>query len=276
MSNQQALFGSATQPGLFKRYVTRFDDGEIMRCAFYGLLIGAAMVIGLDIKALYDERAALDPLPTGGTVYVEPVLPPAVRTGTTQAPSVDPRENVTLDGDALRTPMTFELRPGGVLAAEGSIDLGAADRFASEIEARGEYVRTLSLNSPGGSLEDAMAIARLARDKGLSTQVPDGALCASSCPLVMAGGVVRTAGEKAAIGLHQFYAATNAVSAPAQAMSDAQATAARISRYLMEMDVDPTLWLHALDTPPQSLYYLSPDELAKYRLVTSGTPVASR
>lgn len=271
MSNQQALFESTAQPGLFRRYITRFDDGELMRCAFYGLLIGAAMVIGLDIKTFYDERAALAPLPTGGTVYVEPVLrSPA------QAPGIDPRGNVPPDGNALRRPMTFELLPGGVLTAEGSIDPGAAARFASEIEARGEYVTTLSLNSPGGSLEDAMAMARLARHRGLSTQVPDGAICASSCPLVMAGGVVRTAGAKAAIGLHQFYAATNTVSAPARAMSDAQSTAARISRYLMEMDVDPTLWLHALDTPPQSLYYLSADELAKYRLVTSNTPVANR
>ncbi len=34
------------------------------------------------------------------------------------------------------------------------------------------------------------------------------------------------------------------------------------------MGIDPALWLHALDTPPQALYYFSPEELAKYRLVT--------
>ena len=56
-------------------------------------------------------------------------------------------------------------------------------------------------------------------------------------------------------------------------MSDAQATTARISRHLAEMDVDPALWLHALDTPPRALYYFSPAELAKYKLVTS--PVAT-
>ena len=56
-------------------------------------------------------------------------------------------------------------------------------------------------------------------------------------------------------------------------MSDAQATTARISRHLAEMGVDPALWLHALDTPPQALYYFSPEELAKYRLVTA--PVAT-
>ena len=60
---------------------------------------------------------------------------------------------------------------------------------------------------------------------------------------------------------------------PAQAMADAQMTTARISRHLIDMGVDPALWLHALDTPPQALYYFSPEELAKYRLVT--TPVAT-
>lgn len=52
-------------------------------------------------------------------------------------------------------------------------------------------------------------------------------------------------------------------------MADAQATTARISRHLAEMGVDPALWLHALDTPPQALYYLSPKELEDYKLVTS-------
>ena len=54
---------------------------------------------------------------------------------------------------------------------------------------------------------------------------------------------------------------------PAQAMADAQLTTARITRHLVDMGVDPTLWLHALDTPPTALYYLSPAEMASYRLV---------
>ena len=53
-----------------------------------------------------------------------------------------------------------------MLAAEGSIDPGSAARFAAEIEARGEYVKTVSLNSPGGALDDAMAMAKLVREQG--------------------------------------------------------------------------------------------------------------
>jgi len=249
------------------RHLSRLDDGELMRWAFRALLAGAIVVIALDLKALYEEGPAVDELATGGTIYVEPALPPALRPGAAGRQSVDPRDHVIVDADSLRQPMRFELKPDGVLLVEGSIDIGSARRFTAEMEARGEYVKTLALNSPGGSLDDAMAIARLARERRLGTLVEDGALCASSCPLVLAGGATRSVGEKAAIGLHQFYAGGDGPTAPAQAMSDAQATAARIARYLAEMDVDPALWLHALDTPPQSLYYLSREEMERYRLV---------
>lgn len=261
--------GDAVRPrNIVLRYLARFDDGEVIRWAFRGLLVGAIVVLGLDVKALYDSRqtAAGD-----AAVFAEPSLPPVAMPGFA-APGLDPREHVTLDDEALRRPLRFELTGDGVMTVQGSIDVGAATRFAAELEARGEYVKFVSLNSPGGSLDDAMAIARLLRERGIGTEVEDGALCASSCPLVMAGGSERRAGEKAAVGLHQFYvAAGNEPGAPAQAMSDAQATAARIARYLAEMEVDPALWLHALDTPPQALYYLSREELERYRLVTTGS-----
>ena len=54
--------------------------------------------------------------------------------------------------------MRFELLPGGILQAEGSIDVGAAERFAKEVAARGEYVKAVSLNSPGGSVYAGLGI----------------------------------------------------------------------------------------------------------------------
>ena len=59
------------------------------------------------------------------------------------------------------------------------------------------------------------------------------------------------------------------IRAAGEAMSDAQKTTAMITRHLTKMGVDPALWLHALETPPDRLYYLSPDELVTYRLVTA-------
>ncbi|MDP3897770.1 MAG: hypothetical protein Q8Q62_13950 [Mesorhizobium sp.] len=255
------------------RYLARFDDGLVIRWAFFGMLIGTLGVLGMDLYEMSARDAAAIP---AGSAIDEPVLPPAVETATPSAPGRDPREFLTTDEAALKGAMRFALGTGGVLAAEGAIEPGAAERFAAEIAARGEYVKTIALNSPGGSLEDAMAMSRLIRDQGFATEVADGALCASSCPLIMAGGVERRAGARAAIGVHQFYSAGEGPKGPAQAMSDAQATTARITRHLTEMGVDPALWLHALDTPPRALDYVTVEELGEYRLATVSMPVAKQ
>lgn len=280
MSQMQALpitpatlSGTAPRKRSFvMRYFARFDDGEVARWAFRGLLVGAIGVLALDLNELSRENGWWASEAAMPATPADPVLPPVVQTDAPIPPD-DPRRFVTAGNEILGRPMTFTLLGSGVLAAEGSIDPGAAVRFAAEIEARGEYVRTVSLNSPGGALDDAMAMARLVRDRGIATEVADGALCASSCPLLLAGGLTRAVGSKAAVGVHQFYATAETPPAPAQAMADAQMTTARISRHLSGMGIDPALWLHALDTPPQALYYFSPEELAKYRLVT--TPVTT-
>jgi len=72
-------------------------------------------------------------------------------------------------------------------------------------------IKTVVLRSPGGSVRDALAMGHLIRQKQFSTEVVSGRYCASSCPLVFAGGVERRAGEKAAIGVHQVAAIKSAI-----------------------------------------------------------------
>jgi hypothetical protein len=245
----------------------RADDGLLMRGAFFGLLAAAGAFLVLDIKEMSLANAALpghDPMTTDA-----PVLPPALTEGVPQAPPVEPETS----SEVLRQPMRFELQPGGLLKAEGAIDLGAADRFAEEIAARGEYVKAVTLNSPGGSVEDALAMSKLIREKGLDTRVATRALCASSCPLIFAGGVAREAAENAILGVHQVFNAGENRPSPEQAMSEAQRTTARIARHLQDMGIADGLWLHALETPPERLYYLTPAEMAEFKLTT--TPVAT-
>lgn len=245
----------------------RVDDGLLMRGAFFGLLAAAGAFLFVDLREMSLANAALpghDPMTTDA-----PVLPPALTDGVPQAPPVEPESSP----EALRQPMRFELTTGGVLKAHGSIDLGAADRFAEEIAARGEYVKVVSLNSPGGSVDDALAMSKLIREKGLNTQVATRALCASSCPLVFAGGVAREAAENAILGVHQVFNAGQNRPSPEQAMSEAQTTTARIARHLEEMGIGDGLWINALETPPDRLYYLTPEEMTEFKLVTA--PVAT-
>lgn len=249
------------------RWLGDVERREAARAAFQGLVLGSLILLAVDLLEIGAEQGWWgDWNAVTATAVPQPILPPAVRTGA-PLPPADTRRLVTTDEDKLRLPMRFTLE-AGVLKAAGSIEAGTALRFEAELKALGDNVTTVSLDSPGGSLDDALAMARTIRERGLSTTVADGALCASSCPLVFAGGKKRLAGETAVFGLHQFYVATGTSTAPAQAMADAQMTTARIVRYLAEMGVDPALWLHALDTPPRALYYLSPQELSGYGLVT--------
>jgi hypothetical protein len=133
------------------------------------------------------------------------------------------------------------------------------------------------LNSPGGSVTDALAMGRLIREKKFSTEVEAGKYCASSCPLLFAGGVERRAGDKAVIGVHQIAAIASATSGPPRDEMDvAQRISARCQRYLGDMGINLQVWVHAMETPHDKLFVFKPDELKSLNIVTAGaTPVAS-
>jgi hypothetical protein len=130
-------------------------------------------------------------------------------------------------------------------------------------------VKTVVLNSPGGSVIEALAIGRLIRARKFATEIEAGKYCASSCPLVFAGGVERRAGDRATIGVHQVAAIKSAtVGPPHDEMSVAQNISARCQRYLREMGVDLQVWVHAMETPHDRLFVFKPDELKSLALVT--------
>lgn len=169
----------------------------------------------------------------------------------------------------LAAPVSFELGADGRLFASGTIDPGAAARFAAEIAKRGGYVKTVVLHSPGGSVQDSLQIGRLIRERKFNTEVEDGSYCASSCPLIFAGGVERVAGAKAAIGVHQIFAAANIPGLnAADGMNTAQRISAECQRYLREMGVDSQVWVHAMETPKDELFYFRPDESLALNLTT--------
>jgi hypothetical protein len=86
--------------------------------------------------------------------------------------------------------------------------------------------------------------------------------------------VTRSADKDAVVGVHQVFNGGIDRPSPDKAMSSVQATTARVARHLDEMGIGAGLWIHALETPPNQLYYLTPAEMAKYRLTTDATPVA--
>ena len=159
------------------------DDGQILRAAFYLLLAGTLAVIAVDFMEMNAQTArTFDPTRS-------PIPPSVERPGIDQDnPAYNPGTELTSDPELLREPLTIQLEPGGVLRLEGAIQPGAAERLATELADRGEYVERIALNSPGGVVQEALAMGELIRSGGYTTSVAGGALCASSCPLGLAAG----------------------------------------------------------------------------------------
>lgn len=262
---QQTTQKASSEPTKLSDY---FNDAMLMRSAFYCLIGFVGVTLALDYREMLTKDAFEKPVVTPRRA--NPVLPafkPA-----TQVEGEEPEQTIapaiTTSSEVLNSPMTIELGSGGVLRMTGFIDVGTAEVFNKEIEGIDEYVKLIELNSPGGSVFDALAISSKIRDFGWTTKVSNGNLCASSCPLIFAGGKKRIAEENAAIGVHQFFSFNEDTRSPSEAISGTQSTTARITRHLDTMEVDPQLWVHALETPPQQLYYFSQEELKDYKLAT--------
>ena len=165
-----------------------------------------------------------------------------------------------------------ELTTANGIFSPGRIDPGTANLLKALLDQPGERVRTLVVHSPGGSVADAIAMARLLRERKIDTSVPADGYCASACPLFFAGGVQRLAGEGAWIGVHQVYAVPLAGNAKPRdiggSIADIQATIAECQQLLVDMGVKPEVWIKAMKTPPEALYVLTPEELRDFAVVT--------
>ena len=247
----------------FQRWLADRPDDAVLRWLFALALSATLGVLALDFLEL--QGLSLDPsIAPGLTVPAGP--------GDPREPGDERRMSPERRDGRLGARMSFDLLENGRLVAKGTIEPGTADAFAAEVTKRGSYIKTVVLESPGGSVSDALKMGRLIRQKGFATEVEGGRTCASSCPLVFAGGSERRAGPKAAIGVHQVSAwAEKGTPRLAGGMESAQRVSAECQRYLREMGIDLEVWVHAMETPKEKLYFFKPDELVALKLATQNT-----
>ncbi len=244
-------------------------DDRILNWLFAVIVVATVCVVGYDYYQMASGEGEEQAAVTQPSPYADPspsALPsfvPAFRTG-----GGDRRIAYPKPSGKLAEKMSFELLGDGKLYAVGTIFPGTADAFKAEVQKRGSYIKAVVLNSSGGSVTDALAMGRLIRDRKFATAVENGGMCASSCPLVFAGGVERRAGDKATIGVHQAFAPGDVGGDGAAGMAHAQRVSAECQKYLAEMGVDLRLWVHAMETPKEQLYFLKPDELLSLKLAT--------
>jgi hypothetical protein len=256
------------------RWLAGNAEAQVLRWLLRVLLIATVSVLALDLSAM----TGFKPESLWREVTEQPVLPDIAPT-TTEDPATPDRDRRVVparkaDG-ALAKPMTFALGKNGRLIATGTIAPGSADAFASEVNARGEYIKTVVLSSPGGSVGDALEMGRLIRARGFATEVEPNRICVSSCPLVFVGGVKRAAGTGAIIGVHQVFAPDAAEAARHDTMSEAQRVSARCQRYLADMGVDLRMWVHAMETAKDRLFIFSANELRELNIVTPANVAAN-
>lgn len=153
----------------------------------------------------------------------------------------------------------------GVLI-RGAIQPGDGARIAADLRRRGP--ERVALDSPGGSVADALEIGRTIRDIGADTVLDGTALCLSACPYAFAGGVDRTVGADAQVGVHQHAFGESTVLPAFLAVEDIQRGQAEVLRHLTEMGIDPALMVPAMATPADEIYILTREELTDWNLVT--------
>lgn len=159
-------------------------------------------------------------------------------------------------------------REDGAWRLEGTISAEDADRLIPQIDAADPAITELTLQSPGGSVRDALTLGRHLRDRGIATRVLSGEICYSACPYLFAGGATRTAEDGASIGVHQHSFGENTLLPAFTAIEDIQRGQAEVMSYLDDMGLDVRLMRPAMATPADEIYILLPQELRDYNFVT--------
>ncbi len=159
--------------------------------------------------------------------------------------------------------LNFE-RQGDVLILTGAIAVGDFDRFETYLIEEGADYTDIQLNSPGGSVNDALSIGRRLRKDNANTRMDGNDVCLSACPYILAAGVERQIDDDAQVGVHQHFFDVNTVLPAFLAVEDIQRGQGEVMNYLITMGIDPAVMQHALVTPPNEIYILLPDQLLAY------------
>jgi len=159
------------------------------------------------------------------------------------------------------------IEAGKAALLEGAIAAGDTERIVKLIDALSPLPDYVILNSPGGSVSDALELGRYLRRENINTAMRDGDICYSACPYVLAAGPTRDIPDTASVGVHQHYFGASTLLPAFVAVEDIQRGQGEVMRYLDTMGIDPLLMQHALVTPPDEIYVLLPSELQAYGFI---------
>ncbi|MEM9796405.1 MAG: hypothetical protein AAF919_07945 [Pseudomonadota bacterium] len=175
-----------------------------------------------------------------------------------------------VDPDMPRRLLAEEVSVDGVagLQLRGAISPGDGARIVAELERSApDFV---ALDSPGGSVANALEIGQAVRSLSIPTRLRDGAVCFSACPYIFVGGTDRVVAGTARFGVHQHSFGESTILPAFLAVEDVQRGQAEVLDHLQQMGIDLRIMGPALATPSDEIYILNAQELTEWNVVTQG------
>ena len=121
-------------------------------------------------------------------------------------------------------------------------------------------------NSPGGSVIGALEIGRFIARAHANTGVAANGVCVSACVLAWANGSVKSAAPDSRIGVHNVTVSAPTPDQESAASFAANAGDALTAKYLAALGAPASVVGHLVATPPSSVYWLTPDDLAAWNV----------
>lgn len=144
---------------------------------------------------------------------------------------------------------------------EGPIRAGDAEKVRKLFEQSRDPQPYIYLDSPGGDVQEAMAIGKVLRANEAVVSIGK---CASSCVLILAGGVQRRlnfSNKDGGVGLHRLYFSRLSPSVSTEAVTaQRRKVLTEVSEYLRSMNVTQQLLEMMEAIPPESIRYLTEQE----------------
>jgi hypothetical protein len=166
------------------------------------------------------------------------------------------------------------------LTLDGPIETGDPERLAAAIaqaNARGYQLDALRLNSHGGLIWEAMAMAAMVRwVQNMATVVQKDAKCESACfGLFAAGHRKHVDPSDNQIGVHSVYELIRKEGAQVAFLKEAGDTTIQMVRILKTIDVPDSIIAKIVTTPPTGMSYLSVDDLREMGVRVTSHPHTS-
>ncbi|MEO9863186.1 MAG: ATP-dependent Clp protease proteolytic subunit [Yoonia sp.] len=243
--------------------------GTLLKLVLFIQLGFAVMLFGSDLVRVLPQAMS----PSDAPQLTEPLRPgdqtrrfdPAQVPAREASPNSRPLPNTgDMPSRLLFESVQWEGRD--VVTMTGEIQPGDAARFDDFIDREGAP-EVVFLNSPGGSVTDALVIGQTIRDMESETAMSDADVCLSACPYILAAGTTRDIPEGAWVGVHQHFFGENIALPAFLAVEDIQRGQGDVMTYLDKMGIDPLVMQHALVTPPDEIYLLTQAELRSYNFL---------